>query len=77
MTKENKKDIQDELIEGALKQAWDIGFNYGVAWMLKKLEEGAKKENGEDITELLKTMESSEQFKGITEIYQNIGQNED
>lgn len=70
--KETTKETQDELIEGALKQAWDIGFNYGVAWILKQLEEGSEKDGKENVQDLLKTLESSKQFDGITEVYNNI-----
>lgn len=72
MAKKEIKDVRDELIDGALKQAWDMGFNYGVAWIIKQLEEGSKKEGGEDVKELLEVLEQSEQFKGISDIYENI-----
>jgi hypothetical protein len=69
---EEVKEIQDErdmILEKGLNEAWERGFKYGVAWLLKKT---VTEEDTERVANILEAFEEQEMLKGITPIYYSL-----
>lgn len=72
-TKKLVKEVQDEkeiILEKGLNEAWERGFKYGVAWLLKQTSRS--KEDEKQIEEILDSFEEEELLKGIKPIYYSL-----